>query len=84
MYTCPDLCSISPLQKSLYRTFEKQKVRKYPPSYKEIGFVIERQPIEARVFLPDGHNMLIEFDSAASTEEVHYDAPQIIHGSLME
>ncbi|ELU17223.1 hypothetical protein CAPTEDRAFT_210514 [Capitella teleta] len=56
--------------KSLYRTFEKKKSRRFPPSYKEIGFVTQHQPIEARVFLPDGHNMLIEFDSAATTEEL--------------
>ena len=54
---------------SLYRTCEK-RVRKYPPSFKEIAFVSKRQPIDARVHLPDGHQMLIEFDSAATADEV--------------
>ena len=30
----------------------------------------DRQPIEARVNLSDGHAMLVEFDSATTAEEV--------------
>ncbi|XP_076097464.1 myosin-VIIa-like isoform X5 [Mytilus galloprovincialis] len=55
--------------KCFNRTLEHRK-RKFPPSRKEIKCLIDRRQIYDRVYFMNGENRSIEFDSAATCEEV--------------
>ncbi|XP_036363570.1 unconventional myosin-X isoform X1 [Octopus sinensis] len=55
--------------KSLTRTLEK-KVRKLPPSCKEIYCIAQRKPITERIYFLNGEQRMVEFDSAATCGEI--------------
>ncbi|GAB1607514.1 unconventional myosin-X isoform X1 [Argonauta hians] len=55
--------------KSLTRTLEK-KVRKLPPSCKEVYCIAQRKPIAERIYFLNGEQRMVEFDSAATCGEI--------------
>ncbi|XP_074662295.1 pleckstrin homology domain-containing family H member 2-like [Tubulanus polymorphus] len=56
-------------QKCLNKTLEKQN-RKFPPSYREISFIIQRKYVHEKIHFLDGQHRMLEFDSTCTAEEV--------------